>query len=79
MSYRVSLGHHNEVQLPDALCQELGIEIGDIMVFGAHPDYESLIVTKHSDQALTDDEIMAAGNLARVIPYVFEHDQHFVE
>lgn len=79
MSYRVTLGHHNEVQLPDALCQELGIEIGDIMVFGAHPDSESLIVTKHGDQTLTDDEIAAAGNLSRVIPYAPEHEQQVIE
>lgn len=81
MSYRVALGRHNEVQLPDALCKALGIEIGDIMSFEAHSDSDpqALIATRHSDQTLTDAEIAAAGNLSRVIPYSPEHQQHDAE
>ncbi|WP_156803870.1 hypothetical protein [Alishewanella aestuarii] len=74
MSYRVKIGRHNEVELPDTLCQELGVKIGDIMVFEASPDSQALTITKHNDQTLTDDQIAAARNLSRIIPYPLEHE-----
>ncbi|GGW57710.1 hypothetical protein [Alishewanella tabrizica] len=76
MSYRVKIGRHNEVELPDALCQALGVKIGDIMVFEASPDSQALTVTKHNDQTLTDDQIAAAKNLSRIIPHPIEDEQH---
>lgn len=79
MSFRVKIGRYNEVELPDALCHALGVKIGDIMVFEATPDSQALTVTKHSDQTLTDEQIAAAGNLSRIIPYPLEHEQHVIE
>ncbi|WP_423186830.1 hypothetical protein ACO1PK_01035 [Alishewanella sp. d11] len=79
MSYRVTLGLQNEIALPDALCQELGIKIGDIMRFESQPDSSSLIVTKHTDQALTDDDIALAGDLARIFPLGPKHELDVIE
>lgn len=75
MSFRVTLGRHNEVPLPDALCQALGLKIGDIIVFAASPDSQALTVTKHNDQTLTDDQIAAARNLSRIIPLSIEEEE----
>ena len=36
------------------------------------PDHLSISMVKHSNQALSDDEVAAAGNLTRV----FSYDDH---
>lgn len=69
MSHIVQLGENGLVPLPDELCAELGIEIGDILICEVTSDTPAISMTKHHIQTLSDSDIAAAGNLARVIPY----------
>lgn len=72
MGYQVTIGENNEVALPDELCDNLEIKIGDILIFEAAVDSSAITMSKHCDQTLSDDEVAAAGNLARVFPCVPE-------
>lgn len=53
--------------MPDALCAELGFAAGDILVCEIDKDRSEMRMVKHTDQTLTDEQILAAGNLTRVI------------
>lgn len=67
MSYNVEIMKNNLLPLPDALCAELGFAVGDILVCGLDKVHSEMRMVKHSDQTLTDQEIVKAGNLTRVI------------
>lgn len=69
MSYRAKLGKDDEIPLPDKLCSELGIKIGDILICESADDSSTISLKKHINQELSDEEIAASGNLTRVIQY----------
>ena len=69
MSHIVQLGENGLVPLPDELCEELGIDIGDILICEVTADTPAISMTKHHIQTLSDKDIAAAGNLVRVIPH----------
>jgi hypothetical protein len=69
MNYQVKIGKNNETPLPDDLCSELDIKIGDILICEAIENSSKIKMTKHCNQTLSDAEISAAGNLTRVISY----------
>ena len=66
LSYRITIGQEYELSLPDDYCNELGIDIGDILKFSV-TETGSFSIEKHDVQLMTDEEIEASGNLARVI------------
>lgn len=66
------VGPNYEIPLPDEMCDELNISIGDILIFKAVAHESQVQVLKHDDQALSDAEIEDAGNLSRVIPLIVE-------
>jgi hypothetical protein len=67
MSYSVEFINNNLLPLPDELCTELGFSVGDILVCEMNKDRSEMRMVKHTDQTLTDEQILAAGNLTRVI------------
>ncbi|HAK16164.1 MAG TPA: hypothetical protein DCM65_07915 [Acinetobacter junii] len=67
MNYQVKLCENNEIPLPDDLCSELDIKIGDILFCKVVGKSSKLVITKHSNQTLSDADIASAGNLTRVI------------
>lgn len=72
MGYQVKIGKNNEVALPNELCYKLEIDVGDIVIFESAVDSPAITISKHCDQTLSDDDVAAAGNLARVFPCVPE-------
>jgi bifunctional DNA-binding transcriptional regulator/antitoxin component of YhaV-PrlF toxin-antitoxin module len=73
MGYQFKVGKNNEVPLPDDICDDLDIKIGDILICEVAANSSSISMKKHCDQTLSDDDITSAGNLTRVIPYFAEH------
>ncbi|GAB2917150.1 hypothetical protein [Rheinheimera gaetbuli] len=69
MSHQVKVSKNNQIQLPNNLCIELGINLGDILFCELAEDSSKIVMTKHIDQSLGDAEIESAGNLTRVIPF----------
>ena len=67
MSYTVEITKDNLIPVPDALCAELGFAVGDILVCVVDKERSEISMVKHSDQTLTDEQILAAGNLTRVV------------
>ncbi len=67
MSYSVKIINNNLLPLPDTLCAELGFVVGDILFCEFDKDRSEMRMVKHTNQALTDEQIAAAGNLTRVI------------
>jgi len=67
MSYSVEIINNNILPLPDELCTELSFALGDILVCEMNKDRSEMRMVKHTDQTLTDEQIIAAGNLTRVI------------
>lgn len=71
MIYQAKLGKNNQIPLPDNICRELGINLGDILICEL-ADNSSLVMRKHTDQTLSDADIAVDGNLIRVTPYVID-------
>ena len=69
MSYQITIGKNNEIALPDDLCDEIQVKVGDILICEATMAPPALTMKKHCDQTLSDDDIAAAGNLARIFAY----------
>lgn len=69
MSYQVKVGKNREIPLPEKICQDLEIKIGDILICESAEDSSRVVLKKYVNQSLTDVEIASAGNLTRVIPY----------
>lgn len=67
MNYQIEMGDNNLIPIPDVLCEELGLQVGDILLCEAVASSSEIVMTKHSDQTLNDAEIAIAGNLTRVI------------
>lgn len=67
MNYTVEITNNNLIAVPDALCAELGFEVGDILVCVIDKDRSEISMVKHIDQTLSDEQILAAGNLTRVV------------
>lgn len=67
MNYQIKMGDNNLIPIPDVLCEELGLQVGDILLCEAVASSSEIVMTKHSDQTLNDAEIATAGNLTRVI------------
>ena len=67
MSYSVEIINNNILPLPDELCTELSFAVGDILVCEMNKDRSEMRMVKHTDQTLTDEQILAAGYLTRVI------------
>ncbi|MDP5135704.1 hypothetical protein ORJ04_07060 [Rheinheimera baltica] len=72
MSFQVMLVENNLLPLPDKLCAELGIKVGDILIFEIADDCTALVAKKYTDQTLDDEQLATAGNLARVVSYQTE-------
>lgn len=70
MSYQVRVGKNSQIPLPDDLCRELGINLGDILICKLLESSTKIEMAKHIDQTLSDAEIESEGNLARVTPYI---------
>lgn len=60
------IGNNNEIALPDEFCEELNIEIGDILLCERVAGKDALSLRKFSNQSLSDEEVQQAGNLTRV-------------
>uniref|UniRef100_A0A486XGJ7 Uncharacterized protein n=1 Tax=Rheinheimera sp. BAL341 TaxID=1708203 RepID=A0A486XGJ7_9GAMM len=69
MSYTVEITKDNLIPVPDALCAELGFAVGDILVCAIDKDRSEISMTKHIDQTLTDEQILVAGDLTRVVSH----------
>jgi hypothetical protein len=69
MTYIAEILANNILLLPNMLCDELGFAVGDILVCELAKDRSEMKLLKHADQTLTDEEILAAGNLTRVISF----------
>lgn len=67
MSHTVKINENKQIPLPDVLCRELGINVGDILICELIENASKIIMKKHVDQTLTDVELACAGNLTRVI------------
>lgn len=67
MSYNVKILKDNVLPLPDELCSEMGFGVGDILICEMDKGRSEMKMTKHPDQTLTDEQILVAGNLTRVI------------
>lgn len=67
MSYTVEITNNNLIPVPDALYAELGFEVGDILLCVMDKDRSEISMVKHIDQTLSDEQILAAGNLTRVV------------
>lgn len=67
MSYTVEITKDNLIPIPDTLCAELGISVGDILVCVTDKERSEISMKKHSDQTLTDEQISAEGNLTRLV------------
>lgn len=72
MSFQVMLVENNLLPLPDKLCAELGIKVGDILIFEIVENATALLAKKHTEQTLDDKQIASARNLARVVSYKTE-------
>lgn len=72
MSYQITLVENNLLPLPGKLCAELGINVGDILIFEIADDCTALVAKKYTDQTLDDEQLATAGNLARVVSYQTE-------
>ncbi len=72
MSYQVKVGKNNHIPLPDNICRELGINLGDILICKLAENSTKIEMTKHSDQTLSDADIESVGNLTRVVPYILD-------
>lgn len=72
MSYQVTLVENNLLPLPDKLCTELGVDVGDILIFEIADDRTALVARKHTEQTLDDEQLATAGKLARVVSYKTE-------
>lgn len=70
MNYTVEITNNNLIPVPDALCAELGFEVGDILVCVIDKDRSEISMVKHIDQTLSDEQILAAGNLTRVVSLI---------
>lgn len=69
MSFKVRLGDNKLIPLPDILCMELGINVGDILICELDDNASKIVMKKHEDQSLRDAQLDSAWNLTRVIPY----------
>ena len=67
MNYTVEITNNNLIPIPDALFFELGFAVGDILVCVIDKDRSEICMVKHIDQTLSDEQILAAGNLTRVV------------
>jgi hypothetical protein len=67
MSYSVEIINNNLLPLPYTLCAELGFSVGDILVCEMDKGRSEMRMVKHTDQTLTYEQILATGNLTRVI------------
>jgi hypothetical protein len=67
MNYNVNILKDNVLPLPDTLCSELGFAVGDILICEMDKSRSQISMSKHTDQTLTDEQILVAGNLTRVI------------
>jgi len=76
MGYQFKVGKNHEILLPDDICDQLDIKIGEILICEVSENSSSISMKKHSDQALSDDEIFSAGNLTRVISYDLEQEDN---
>lgn len=70
MSYTVEIIKSNLLPLPDMLCAELGFAVGDILFCELDKERSEIRMVKHCDQTLTDEQIIASGNLTRVVSFV---------
>ena len=66
MSYSCSVGANGEITLDDQLCDQLNIEVGDILIFEKLPHRNVLTAHKHENQSLSDEEVNSSNNLSRV-------------
>ena len=69
MSYTVEITKNNMLALPDALCEQLGFNMDDILICELDKTCSEITMKKHADQKLTDEQILATGNLTRVIHF----------
>lgn len=51
---------------------ELGINVGDILIFEIADNATALVAKKHTDQTLDDDQLASVVNLARVVSFAKE-------
>ena len=72
MSYKVTVVENNLLPLTDKLCAELGIKVGDIVIFEIADNRTTLVAKKHKIQTLDDEQLASAQNLARVVSYKTE-------
>lgn len=62
----VTAGKNGAIPLPDELCHDSNLCIGDILLCTVTKDNNSIILEKYEDQTLSDEQIEGHGSLARV-------------
>tara|TARA_A200000159_G_scaffold159771_1_gene178869 strand:- start:3625 stop:3876 length:252 start_codon:yes stop_codon:yes gene_type:complete len=68
MSYQYIVSKNGEIPLPDNMCDELMLKLGDILTCEVTKN-KSLTLQKHTDQTLSDAQLKVAGNLTRIIEF----------
>lgn len=62
----VTVGKNGAIPLPDELCQDSKLSIGDILLCTVMKDNNSIKLEKYEDQTLSDEQIEGHGSLTRV-------------
>lgn len=66
MSYQSTIGPNYEISLPDKICDQLGINVGDILKCELLKDTPGFSLKKNEDQSLSDKEVSSSDDLTRV-------------
>lgn len=62
----VTVGKNGAIPLPDELCQDSKLSIGDILLCTVMKGNNSIKLEKYEDQTLSDEQIEEHGSLTRV-------------
>lgn len=62
----LTVGKNGAIPLPDELCEDCKLSVGDILICTFMEDNRSIKLEKFEDQTLSDKQIEAHGSLTRV-------------
>ena len=62
----ITVGKNGAIPLPDELCAECELDIGDLLLCSVMEDNFSIQLEKFEDQTLSDTQIEAHGYLIRI-------------
>ena len=64
----LTVGKNGAIPLPDELCEDSKLSIGDILICTIMEDNRSIKLEKFEDQTLSDKQIEAHGSLTVLVP-----------